>query len=126
MNPDLHRSEHGLLRDLLRRFLVADLTSSRGTSGISQMGCGAAAALESLLAAHRVDRRGRCQICRGCGWWGRRRVCMVFQKAHYWLRQSPDSLPDHLASVLGIDLLPPSGPDLALRGRRLGVRGSSR
>lgn len=104
MNPDLHQIEHGLLRELLRRFLVAELGCSHG-GGIRQVGCGASAALDSLLAAHPVDRRGRCRLCRGRGWLGRRRrVCMVFRKAHYWLRQPPGQL---LASEWWIDLLPP-------------------
>lgn len=107
MNPDLHQSEHNLLRALLRRFLVADLESSHRKSGTDLVGCRAAAVLDSLLAAHVVDRQGRCRLCRGRRWLGhRRRACMVFHKAHYWLRQSPDSLSAHLASELGIDLQP--------------------
>jgi hypothetical protein len=106
MNPDVHLREYGLLRELLRRLLVAELESSRGTGRTSRLGCGAGAALDSLLAAHRVDRRGRCRLCRGRGWWGRRRVCLVFLKAHYWLRHSPGLLPAPLARELGIELLP--------------------
>jgi hypothetical protein len=106
MNPDVHLREYGLLRELLRRFLVAELESSRGTGRTSRLGCGAGAALDSLLAAHRVDRRGRCRLCRGRGWWGRRRVCLVFLKAHYWLRHCPGLLPAPLARELGIELLP--------------------
>jgi hypothetical protein len=106
MNPDVHLREYGLLRELLRRFLVVELESSRGTGRASRLGCGAGAALDSLLAAHRVDRRGRCRLCRGRGWWGRRRVCLVFLKAHYWLRHCPGPLPAPLARELGIELLP--------------------
>jgi hypothetical protein len=75
--------------------------------------CGAAAALDSLLAAHPVDARGRGRLCRGRGWLGRRRrVCMVFRKAHYWLRHPLGALPAQLARELGIDLLPlPSAAD---------------
>ena len=107
MNPDRHRSAHGRLREMLRQFMVAELESSRGTGGIGRVSCGAAAALDSLLAAHSVDARGRCRLCRGRRWWGRRRrVCMVFQKAHYWLRHPPGALPAPMAGELGIGLLP--------------------
>ena len=108
MNPDRHRSEHGLLRELLRRFL-AELESSGDPGGISGVSCGAAAALDSLLAAHPVDARGRCRLCRRRGWLARRRrVCMVFQKTHYWLRQRSGQLPAQLGDQWGIDLRPPS------------------
>jgi hypothetical protein len=112
MNPDLHQIEHGLLRELLRRFLVAELESARGTGGIRRVGSGAATALDSLLAAHSVDRRVKCRLCRGPGWLERRRrVCLVFLTAHYWLRHPPGQLAAQLAREAGIGLLP--GPYVA-------------
>lgn len=110
MNPNAHQTEHGLLRELLGSFLVAELESSSGAGGCRWVGCGAGAALYSLLAAHPVDRRGRCRSCRSTGWLGRRRqVCSVFQKAHYWLRQPTHQVQAHLASELGVDIAAPLG-----------------
>jgi hypothetical protein len=81
----VHQTSHGQLSGVLR---VAARVAVESESEVGSIGCRASAALYSLLAAHPVDRRGRCRSCRGPGWLGRRRrVCMVFQKAHYWLRQ---------------------------------------
>ncbi len=94
---DAYQTEHSQLRELLRKFLVAEAESPRDAGGCGQVGCGAVAALESLLAAHPVDRRGRCRSCRGPGWPGRRRqVCMVYRKAHFWLRQLTEVMLSHL------------------------------
>jgi hypothetical protein len=110
MSPTLYQTEHGLLREVLRKFLVAQVQAPRCTGGCGQVGCGAAAALDALLAAHPLDRRGRCRACRGRGWLGRRpRVCLVFLEAHYWLRQRTDRVHAHVASELGVDVPPPSG-----------------
>lgn len=107
MNATVHQTEHDLLRDVLRRFLVAEVACLRRVGGCGRVGCGAVAALESLLAAHPVDRRGRCWSCRSPGWLGRRRrVCMVFRKTRYWLRQPTDRVQDHLVGELGMDLPP--------------------
>lgn len=109
---NVHQIEHGLLRDVLRRFLVAEVRSSRSAGACGRGVCGAVAALDSLLAAHPVDRRGRCRSCRDTGWLGRRRrVCSVFQNAHYWLRQPADRVQDHLAGELGMTLPPLSESD---------------
>lgn len=113
INANVHQIEHGLLREVLRRFLLAEVQSSRGAGGCGRVVCGAVAALDSLLAAHPVDRRGRCRSCRRSGWSGRRaRVCLVLQKSHYWLRQPAHRVQAHLASELGVDLAPlPEGAD---------------
>jgi hypothetical protein len=114
MRPTVHQSAHGLLCEVLRRFLACEVQSSHGAGGDGRVGCGAGAALYSLLAAHPVDRLGRCRSCGGPGWLGRRRrVCVVFLKAHYWLRQPDVSLLlSHLASELGVDVPVPCGaPD---------------
>ena len=94
---DAYQTEHSLLRELLRKFLVAEVEPSRDEGGCDQVMCGAVAALDSLLAAHPVDRRGRCRSCRGPGWPGhRRQVCMVYRKAHFWLRQLTEVVFFHL------------------------------
>lgn len=110
MNPTRYQTEHDLLREMLRRFLVATAQSPRGVAGCDQVVYGAVAALDSLLAAHPVDRRGRCWSCRHSGWLGRRpAVCVVFLKAHYWLRQRAHRVQAHLVSELGVDVAAPSG-----------------
>ncbi|MGH3801431.1 MAG: hypothetical protein ACRDTD_15110, partial [Pseudonocardiaceae bacterium] len=109
-NQNVHQTEHGLLREMLRRFLMAEVQSSRGAGRCGRVGCGAVAALDSLLAAHRLDRRGRCRSCQRRGWLGRRRrVCLIFLAARYWLRQPAERVQTHLASELGVDL--PSSVD---------------
>lgn len=102
MSPTGYQIEHGLLCDVLRSFLVGEVQAARGASRCGRVGCGAGAALYSLLAAHPVDQRGRCRSCRGSGWLGRRRVCMVLRKARYWLRQPSHRVITHLASELGV------------------------
>ncbi|MGQ0718320.1 MAG: hypothetical protein ACT4NP_13630 [Pseudonocardiales bacterium] len=107
-----YQTSQGLLQAVLRDALLDVVVSAHGVQAIGRVGFGACAGLYSLLAAHPVDRRGRCRSCRGPGWLGRRRqVCMVFQKAHYWLRQPAHRLQAHLASELGVDL--PPLPDAA-------------
>lgn len=101
MSPTVYQTEHGLLCEVMRSFLVGEVQSSRG---VGRSG-GAAAALYSLLIAHPVDQQGRCRSCRGPGWLRRRRrVCMVFQKAHYWLRLPSHRVIIHLASDLGVNV----------------------
>ena len=108
MNPTRYQTEHGLLREMLRRFLVATAQSPPGGAGCDQVVCGAVAALDSLLAAHPVDRRGRCRSCRRRRLLGRG-VCLVYVKAHYWLRQPAHRVQAHLVSELGVDVAAPSG-----------------
>lgn len=87
-HPTTYQISHSLLQAVLRDTLLDVMGSAHGPQGIGRVGFGACAGLHSLLAAHPVDRQGRCRSCRGPGWLGhRRQVCMVFQKAHYWLRQ---------------------------------------
>jgi hypothetical protein len=110
MSPPVHQTEHGLLCEVLRGFLIGTVVSSRGADGCGRAGYGAGAALYSLLAAHPVDGRGRCRSCRGRRWWGRRRqVCLVFLTAHYWLRQPSHIVQAHLVAELGIDGATPRG-----------------
>lgn len=102
MSPTV-QTEHGLLCEVMRSFLVGEVQSSRGADRCGRVGCAAGATLYSLLAAHPVDQQGRCRSCRGPGWLRRRRrVCMVFQKAHYWLRQPSHRVIAHLAGELGV------------------------
>jgi hypothetical protein len=110
MSPTVHQTEHGLLCEVLRGFLVGEVDSAHRAGECGQVGCGAGAALYSLLAAHPLDRRGRCRSCGGPGWLGRRpRVCLVFRKAHYWLRQPTHIVRAHLVDELGVDVLGPRG-----------------
>jgi hypothetical protein len=103
-----YHTSHGLLLAVLRDVLLDVVGSAHGLHGIGKVGFGACAGLSALLAAHPVDGRGRCWSCRGPGWPGRRpRVCMVYRKAHYWLRQSTHLLQAHLASELGVDVAAP-------------------
>jgi hypothetical protein len=111
MKAHAYQTEHSLLRKVLRRFLVAKLESSRATGESGQVACGAAAALDSLLAAHPLDRRGRCRSCQRPGWLGRRQRCLVYVEARYWLRQPAHRVQAHLANELGVD--PPTPPDAA-------------
>ncbi len=107
MNNNVQQTEHGLLREMLRRFLLAEVQSSCDAGRCGRVVCGAVAALDSLLAAHPLDRRGRCRSCQRPGWLGRRRrVCMVYVEARYWLWQPTHRVRDHLASELGVDLAP--------------------
>lgn len=107
-NPDVYLSEHDLLRTMLRSFLVAKVESGGGAGEGDHVACAAGAALESLLAAHPVDRQGRCTSCRAPGWLRRRHwECMVFAKAHCWLRQPTHFMQTQLADELGIALPTP-------------------
>ena len=107
-NVNVYQTEHDLLREMLRRFLVAEMQSSRDAGQCVRVVWGAVAALDSLLAAHPVDRRGRCRSCQRPGWLRRRRwVCMVYVEARYWLRQPTHRVQAHLASELGMDPAPP-------------------
>ena len=108
--PTRYQTEHGVLREMLHRFLVDTVQSPRGVAGCGQVVCGAVAVLDSLLAAHPVDQRGRCRSCRYPRWLGRRPpVCVVFLQAHYWLRQPTPGVQAHLASELGVAVAPPHG-----------------
>jgi hypothetical protein len=108
-----YQTSHGLLLAVLRDVLLDVVGSAHDLHGIGRVEFGACAGLYALLAAHPVDGRGRCWSCRDPGWLGRRpRVCVVYRKAHYWLRQPTDRLQAHLASELGVDVAaPPSAAE---------------
>lgn len=102
-SPTIYQVEYGLLREMLRNLLAAEVESSRSTGRPGRVACGAGAALDSLLAAHPVDKRGRCRSCRRPGWLARRRrKCLIFQKTHYWLRAPAYRVQAHLDSELGM------------------------
>lgn len=96
---NVYQASYQRLRDVLHNAVThAAHTSSDARDGVGSLGWRMVGALDSLLAAHPVDRRGRCQSCRRSRFWKRhQRVCMVFQQAHYWLRQPAEQLPDHLS-----------------------------
>ncbi len=106
-SPSVHQTSYDRLRGMLRGTVRAAVGSGPGDCSIE---CRASAALDSLLAAHPVDGQGRCWSCRGPGWLGRRpRVCVVFRKVHYWLRQPTERVRADLAAELGVDLAAPPG-----------------
>jgi hypothetical protein len=101
-----YRTNHNLLRAVLRDALLDVVGSAHDLHGIDRVEFGACAGLHALLIAHPVDDRGRCSSCRP-GWLAhRRQVCMIYQKAHYWLRQPTHLLQAQLAGELGVDLSP--------------------
>lgn len=111
---NVYQAGYDRLRDVLHSAVThAAHTGPDAADGIGSLGWRTGVALDSLLAAHPVDRRGRCRSCHSPGLWRRRRVCLVFQQAHYWLRQPIDQLPGHLAGKPGVtvsdSLLPIGG-----------------
>ncbi|HKR51962.1 MAG TPA: hypothetical protein VJT72_20770 [Pseudonocardiaceae bacterium] len=106
-----YHTNHGLLRAALRDAPLDVVGSAHDLHGIDRVEFGACARLHALLIAHPVDDRGRCSSCHP-GWLAhRRQVCMIYQKAHYWLRQPTHLLQAHLAGELGVNL--PPLPDAA-------------
>lgn len=107
MSVNTYQTSYHLLREGLRAALVDAVHSAHTGEGIGAVPCRAGATLELLLAAHRVDRRGRCRSCRRPGWLGRRRrICMVYEQAHFWLHQPFEVVLRHLAAELHVT--PPS------------------
>jgi hypothetical protein len=99
-----YQTSYDLVQAVLRAALLDMARSAHDLHGIDRVEFGACAELYALLTAHPIDVRGRCWSCRRPGWLRRRpRVCMVYQKAHYWLRQPTHLLQVHLASELGVD-----------------------
>ena len=106
-----HQTSHDHLRGMLRGAVRA-AAESEPNGAVGSMECRASAALDALLAAHPVDRVGRCRSCRrpgallGC----RRRRCLIYLTVRYWLRQPDEVLRSHLAGEppLGASSLAPS------------------
>jgi hypothetical protein len=86
----VHQTSYGWLCDALRGAARGEASGP----GIDAIGCRATGALNALLAAHPVDRRGRCRSCRRPGaLLGRgRRTCLIYWTAHYWLLQPVEAL----------------------------------
>jgi hypothetical protein len=84
--PVNFRSSHHELRTTLR-----DAIKASAPAECRSVEYRASAALEQLLVSHPVDQQGRCEGCRNPGtWFGfRRRFCLVYLTAQYWLRQVP-------------------------------------
>ncbi|MGH3599689.1 MAG: hypothetical protein ACRDQH_05325, partial [Pseudonocardiaceae bacterium] len=101
--PSAHQTSHGWLCEVLRGAVQAEAASG---PGIGTIECRATAALNALLAAHPVDRRGRCRSCRRPGaWWGRgRRTCLIYWTVHYWLLQPVEALPFRLNPELQVHM----------------------
>ncbi|MGH4000231.1 MAG: hypothetical protein ACRDTJ_22540, partial [Pseudonocardiaceae bacterium] len=93
------------------RSAVRAAMESEANDAVGSMGCRASAALDALLAAHPVDRVGRCGSCRrpGALLGRRRRRCLIYLTVRYWLRQPDEVLRSHLANEphLGASLLAP-------------------
>jgi hypothetical protein len=89
--PSAHQTSYGWLREVLRGAARAEVVSG---PRIGTIGCRTTGALDALMTAHPVDRRGRCRSCRRPGrWFGRRRrTCLVYWTAHYWLFQPVEAL----------------------------------
>lgn len=89
--PSAHQTSYGWLREALRGAARAEVATG---PGIGTIGCRATAALDALLAAHPVDRRGRCRSCRRPGaLWGRgRQTCLIYWTVRYWLLQPVEAL----------------------------------
>jgi hypothetical protein len=105
---------HRLMCEALRGVLVAAVGSGSGAGGgIGSIQCRACAVLYLLLRDHQIDRRGRCRSCRrrGAIVERRRRVCLVFVEANYWLCQPTRRVLAHLAGELGVDLAPLPDPN---------------
>ncbi|HET9257201.1 MAG TPA: hypothetical protein VFO16_18655 [Pseudonocardiaceae bacterium] len=82
-----YQARYGLLRAVLRELLADVGKSPRSVAELDWAGYSAGAALDALLAAHPVDRHGRCRSCRRRGVTRRRPVCLILVQAQYWLRQ---------------------------------------
>lgn len=102
-----HQTSHNRLRGLLRGAMSAAVESG---PAVGSVGYRASAALNALLAAHPVDRGGRCRSCRRPRTLLGRRKCQVYWTARYWLNQ-PDEALSRLASELHLDIPSPSGID---------------
>jgi hypothetical protein len=60
----VHQTSHDQLRGMLRGAVRAAVESD---GALGSVGCRASVALDALLAAHPVDRVGRCRSCRRPG-----------------------------------------------------------
>ena len=104
--PSAHQVSYGWLCEVLRGAVQAEAASG---PGIGTIECRATAALNALLAAHPVDRRGRCRSCRRPGaLWGRgRRTCLIYWTVHYWLFQPVEALRFRLNPELQVHMVAP-------------------
>ena len=131
MSPNVHQTSHELLREALREALRgamgAAVGSERGDGGIGSIPWRASAALDALLGAHPVDRRGRCRSCHGLrALLGRgRRICRVLVVARFYLYQPKDILLGLLASELHQHATPPSAQKRHLNRAERRVRYSA-
>jgi hypothetical protein len=92
----VHQLTYGWLREVLGS-TVRVATESEPDSEADSVGYRASAALDALLAAHPVDKRGRCGSCRqpGAIFAVRRCRCRVHLLASFWLRQPSRLLQAH-------------------------------
>lgn len=106
--PSGYQITYAVLRETLRSTLRDGMEPGAGTADSIQYR--ASAALYALLAAHQVDRRGRCRSCRRRGVllarWSR---CRIYVNASYWLRHPGQAvLHSHLVRELNQDTSWPS------------------
>lgn len=99
--PSAYQTTYALLCEAMRR-LLRDVVEAGCGGRIGSVEYRASGALYALLAAHSVDRRGRCRACRRRGivvGRGNRR-CRVYVEANYWLHYPEMMLLRQLASEL--------------------------
>lgn len=99
--PSVYQTTYALLCDTVRG-LLRDAVESRHGGWIGSLEYRATGALYTLLAAHTVDRWGRCRSCRRRGILvgHRSRRCRVYIEANYWLHYPEQMLRRDLADEL--------------------------
>lgn len=99
--PSAYQTTYALLCEAMRRIL-GDAVESGCGGPLGSVEYRASGALYTLLAAHPVDRRGRCRACwrRGVVVGRGNRRCRVYVEANYWLHYPEMMLLRQLADEL--------------------------
>ncbi|MGH3802536.1 MAG: hypothetical protein ACRDTD_20915 [Pseudonocardiaceae bacterium] len=107
MNANAYQARPGLLREVLRTFLVAALRPRAVRVGLTAWGAGRAQRwMCCWLLIQWISGSGAGRV--GVGDWLRRRrpVCLVYMKTNNWLRLPDRLMKGQLATKLGADLAP--------------------
>lgn len=95
--PDTHRPVTALAAYERELAVVLDtvLTGDLGTDGttVERRVVESLGALVWLIAAHRVDRRGRCRVCRPA-WWRHRSLCTIYRALILYMRPASTYTPE--------------------------------